>query len=716
MKHILNWVGSSSADNLVFPVSVPGNLQNDYAKANLWGDIHYGMNAARYQEIEDVTWTYSSNFEYTPSTERVFFVSGGIDYRYDIHINDFTVYSYEGSYKPIDIDITQFLITGKNKITVCIHPHPKRKDAPVSRTQADHSVKAPVGYGWDWHPRVIPSGIWNDAYLETRPIHQPKVSVPTYTLSSDFSKAYVHFSIEGTENFSISLISPDGSVTESSTADIIVDAPLLWWCNGEGAPNLYTWRFESPSYTTEGRIGFRRIELIMNEGAWHEPNGFPKSRSNPPITIRLNGRRIFAKGSNFVSPEIFPGTSNIGTYEPLVRLAKEANMNILRCWGGSGIQKDVFFSLCDEMGIMIWQEFPLACNAYPDDPHYLKVLESEARSIVTNLRHHPCVVLWCGGNELFNSWSKMTDQSLALRLLNKICLEEDPHTPFISTSPLMGMAHGGYTFLSQDQNNELVEIYEEYNNAHCTAYTEFGCPGMPNPDYLRTFIPHDELFPPKPGGTYELHHGFNAWIKDSWICLDILRHYFGEPKTLEELCEQSSVLQCAGYQAVFEEARRQQPYCSMVINWCYNEPWKTAANNTILSYPAIPKNSYFTVQDSLRSVLPSARLKKFSYKSGEEFSAELWLLNDSQESVSDTVHAYLEFNGEIIHILDWNTPLSDIQTNIKGHTISVTLPKTEQSCLFKLKLITEHHGESSYTLLCKGEKKQDLPVVSTLNL
>ena len=170
------------------------------------------------------------------------------------------------------------------------------------------------------------------------------------------------------------------------------------------------------------------------------------------------------------------------------------------------------------------------------------------------------------------------------------------------------------------------------------------------------------------------------------------------------------------YKAIFEEARRQWPYCSMAINWCYNEPWKTAANNTILSYPAIPKNSYFAVRDSLRSVLPSARLQKFSYKSGDEFIAELWLLNDSQNSVSDTIHAYLEFNGETIHVLDWNTPLSGVQTNIKGHTLSIKLPKTEQSCLFKLKLITEHHGESSYTLLCKGEKKQVLPVVSTLNL
>ena len=711
----LNWLGQRVGESTTFPASVPGNIQKDYAAANSWGDIHYGYNALKYKDIEDDSWLYIAQYNYIPANDRIFFVTGGIDYEYDILVNDITVYSYEGSYAGTEIDITDQLVLGENTITVKIYPHPKRENAPESRTQADHSVKAPVGYGWDWHPRVIPSGIWNDAYLETRQAEQPVIHTPTYTLSSDFSKAFIHFDMQNTTEFCICMTAPDGTVIESTTADFIIYDPQLWWCSGEGKQNLYSWSVTSGSYIASGRIGFRRIELIMNEGAWSEPKGFPKTRSNPPITIRLNGRRVFAKGSNFVSPEIFPGVSDYNTYEPLVRLAKEANMNIFRCWGGSGIQKDIFFSLCDEMGIMIWQEFPLACNAYPDDPHYLAVLENEARSIVRTRRAHPSVILWCGGNELFNSWSRMTDQSLPLRLLNKICFEEDRNTPFINTSPLMGMAHGGYTFISESAEGGLEEIYSEFNNAHCTAYTEFGCPGMPSPAYLKTFIPKEELFPPQPGGAYELHHGFNAWIKDSWICLDIHNNYFGEAQSLEELCTHTAVLQCAGYQAVFEEARRQQPYCSMVINWCYNEPWKTAANNTLLSYPAVPKAAYYTVRDSLRPVMPSARLSRFSYISGEELRAELWILNDTQESVSDTVSAYLEFNGESLHILDWKTPLSGAQRNIKGHTLSVTLPETEEPTLFQLRLISERHGESRYTLLCKPKKQHFIPKVATLN-
>ena len=125
-------------------------------------------------------------------------------------------------------------------------------------------------------------------------------------------------------------------------------------------------------------------------------------------------------------------------------LVRDAHMNILRIWGGGFVNKESFFELCDELGIMVWQEFPLACNEYPDEEHYLSVLKKEATSIVRRLRTHPCAILYCGGNELFNNWSLMTDQHHALRLLNAVCYEEDRCTPFIATSPLNGMGHGSY--------------------------------------------------------------------------------------------------------------------------------------------------------------------------------------------------------------------------------------------------------------------------------
>jgi len=282
-----------------------------------------------------------------------------------------------------------------------------------------------------------------------------------------------------------------------------INNPVLWWPHDHGKQARYEsilQRLDAKGKIIEERrqkFGLRRVRLVMNEGAWKEPRDFPMSRSTPPITLEINGRRIFAKGSNWVSPDIFPGTLSRATYEPQLKLVKQNHMNIVRLWGGAPVQKEAFYDLCDELGIMVWQEFPLACNTYPDCPRYLIFLDQESKSIILRLRQHPCVVLWCGGNELFNNWSSMTDQSHALRLLNANCYELDRNTPFLPTSPVMGMGHGHYAFRDPDHGREAWNYFQE---SRCTAYTEFGMPGVASEKTLRLFMPESELFPPRPQG------------------------------------------------------------------------------------------------------------------------------------------------------------------------------------------------------------------------
>lgn len=691
----LNWQARRGSEETWFPANVPGTIQHDYAEYYGWGDVNYADNCMRYSELEDSTWYYRSEFisEHTPA-EKVYFVSGGIDYIYDILLNGKKIYSHEGMFTKADIDITDNLQIGKNEIIIKIYPHPKRDGAPEDRSQADNSCKPPVCYGWDWHPRLLVSGIWNDAYIEIRNSDYIYNCGVKYTLNDDLSIADVEFTVD--DGCEIEILSPDNKpIYKGHDKKITIKNPQLWWCNGQGNANLYTYNISKGSCEKTGKIGFRSTELVMSdENAWSEPSGFPKTRSVPPTQIRLNGKNVFAKGSNFVTPDIFMGTVTEETYKPLVKLAKDANMNIFRVWGGSGICKEVFYDLCDEMGIMVWQEFPLACNNYKNDSHYLDILEQEAKEIVKALRKHPCIVLWCGGNELFNGWSRMTDQSLALRLLNKICYEEDVNTPFIATSPLMGMAHGCYLFYSKNDN---MDVYEMFNTSQNTAYSEFGVPSVADADYIKTFIPKNELFPPSKDSSWTTHHAIDAWTENAWICMDVLEKYFGKMESLEDICRCSQWLQSEGYKAIFEEARRQKPYCSMAINWCYNEPWKTAANNSILSYPARPKKAYYSIKNSLSPVVPSARINKFSYEGGELFSAELWLLNDSYENVKDKISAYIEIGGRSCHIVDWQTPESGKNENIRGHIIQFVLPDCNAES-FTLVLKTENHGENSYTL------------------
>jgi beta-mannosidase len=438
------------------------------------------------------------------------------------------------------------------------------------------------------------------------------------------------------------------------------------------------------------------VKLIPNEPhpSWND--GFPLTRDLPPITLEVNGIKIFAKGSNWAAPDIFTGTISRETYEPLLKYAKEAHFNLLRMWGGSMISKESFFDLCDEMGIMVWQEFMLACNNYKDIPRYLEVLDRESQSIIKKVRRHACLAIWCGGNELFNNWSGMNDQSHALRLLNANCYHLDRLTPFLPTSPVYGMAHGHYLFRYGDGRDCL----EAMINSCKSAYTEFGNPSLADIDSLKAIIPEEQLFPPTPGGAWEEHHAFGAWQKDSWLELPTIEHYFGKPESLEELIGYTQTLQCIGYKGIFEEARRQFPHCSMALNWCYNEPWINAANNNLLIYPAKPKPAYYAVQASCRPIMASARVKRFDYTCGDIFEAELFILNDLPEDLGQfTVTARID---EII-IGKWITGGVRGTSNIRSGIYYSHRLDFAENCMFRLSVEVLDHPEmdSEYLFLYK---------------
>lgn len=705
------------------PATVPGAVQLDIARAENYPALYFADNYKKLNWTEDLYYTYKTEFAKPALStgEKLYFISKGIDYQFEIYLNDYLIHAQEGMFSPTDIDLTPYL-EPDNELKIIVFPAPKKHRAPADRTQASHVVKPAVSYLWDWHPRLIPLGIWDDTYLEIRPCNYVRDINLNYRLSEDLTKVYITPEIEGKnvtgyfykwhlvdQNEQTCLESAGKLTPTLSLPEMTLENPALWWPHDHGEPYLYQSVFEliSPEGKLQQRItqkiGFRRIQLVMNEGSWSEPKEFPKSRSVSPAQFEINGRRIFAKGSNWVNPEIFPGTITMERYTHLIDKAVEANFNIFRIWGGGIINKEAFYELCDEKGIMVWQEFPLACNNYPDDPHYLSVLKQEATSILKRLRKHASICLWCGGNELFNNWSGMTDQSLPLRLLNSLCLEYDPLVPFNPTSPVMGMAHGHYVFYDEGK-----EVFQTMNQSHNTAYTEFGIPGISSRQVLEEIIPADELWPPRPNSAWEEHHAYGAWHGQTWLCEDILEKYFGKPKSLDELIEQSQLLQCEGYKAIFEEARRQKPYCAMALNWCYNEPWPSAANNSLLVYPAVPKPAYYAVGQSCRPVCSSARLSKLVWQEEECFFAEIWMLNDKFEDMDDRkVIVHLDTGNERIVILKWHTGLIKNNTNLAGPTARYKLPHMSGD-RFKLILEVENYPEynSEYTLLYRAHKKK----------
>lgn len=663
-----------------FDATVPGNAQHDYASHYNLPDYKWSDNYKKYKFLEDYAWRYKAKLPKVAGD----FVCVGIDYDYVIFIDGKEVYRYEGMFKDVRIPIKSTDL----EIEIFIKPIPKRKGADEGRHEADNVCKPPVAYGWDWHPRLIPSGIWQEAFVETeRRITEFFV---TYRLSDDFKTAFVKVRAceSGGESVAFTLSDMQGNVIFSDKTDsngnlsFTVENPNLWWCNEQGEQYLYTAVAQISGDVKTKKIGFRRTRLIPREKNWDIDN-FPFTQAVPPITLELNGKTVFCKGSNFVNPEIFTGLMNEETYRPLIQLAKENHFNMFRCWGGAPVNKESFFDLCDEMGIMVWQEFPLACNCYKDDEHYLEVLNSESKAIINRVKQHACLVLWCGGNELYTGGSSMTEQFKALRLLNSNCFTLDCDTPFINTSPILGMRHGHYVFRYPGGE----ECLHGFQRVKATAYTEFGSPAASDFEYLKTFIPKEDLVIPTNQDSWIAHHGLRAWEKASWLHQDIVEYYFGTCTDLNDLIIKGQIIQEAGYKGMFEEARRQKPYCNMVLNWCYNEPWPTAANNSLVNYPARAKGVLKSVGVSLRNKLLSARVEKFTWHEGEYFKAQIFILNDSiHESIkAGKMKVKVALNGDVIDALTWEYPECAPDTNIEGPTVSVMLPHYK-SGIFRLVL------------------------------
>ncbi len=706
------------------PAGVPGAVQLDWAAAQGWPPHYEGTNYKDYEWMEDRFWSYRTvpDVPDVAGDQRLIFVCRGVDYRFEVRLDGGMLHEQEGMFTPFELDLTDKLVPGA-RLEIVVFPAPKKPGAERGRAEASQSCKPAVGYGWDWHPRLIPLGIWDEAYLEVRPASHIRQAETTCRLlglqeggppQADVSLRVVLSQPGGLLRWRV--YDPSGKLAaertlrpETGDADLelVLDDPELWWPNGHGEAALYT--SEAMLLSENGqtldravsRFGARSVRLVMHEGAWDEPSRFPKSRSDPPITLEINGRRLFAKGTNWVPPDIFPGTLDRARYEELLELARDAHMNLVRVWGGGIANKDSFFDLCDEKGLLVWQEFPLACNDYEGTPGYLKVLDRESRSIILRLRSRACLAMWCGGNELFNGWSGMNDQSPALRLLNRNCFELDPETPFLPTSPVTGMGHGHYVFRDEMTGEEVFQLMA---SASCTAYTEFGIPSPAGVEQLKAFIPPEQLYPPRRGGTWEAHHAFGAWEEDTWLCEGLIEDYFGPHRTLEELVERGQLLQTEGYKCIYEEARRQKPKCSMALNWCFNEAWPAAANNSLVCWPAVPKPALAAVKQACRPVLASARIPRFSWREGEWFEPQLWMLNDSPESVREgRLTAYLEIGERRYALLAWTYPEMEANGNAPGPTIRYRLPAADAGGRMRLVLETEGHPErgSAYTLLLK---------------
>jgi beta-mannosidase len=422
---------AGSSEDPWLPATVPGCVHTDLLASGKIGDPFYRLNEHEQQWIENESWEYRTSLTVAPATlarERVELVFAGLDTFAEVFVNGAPVLTADNMFRSWRADVKSHLRAGANDVLVRFQsPIAAVKPAydhlgyklPAANDQGKEMVsmwarKAPYHYGWDWGPRFVTSGIWrpvaleawDEARLDDAQVIQGKL---TPAAAEIFVKARVVAARAGKAK--VSIVLPDGKVLlgqakvalKPGVNDVALGGriakPELWWPNGLGAQKLYTIETQLEGGdgarldTRRTRIGLRTLEVV------HE-----KDKDGKSFFVKVNGAPVFMKGANWIPADSFVTRVTDARYRALLQSAADANMNMIRVWGGGIYEDDRFYDLCDELGLLVWQDFMFACSIYPGDDAFVENVRQEAIENVRRIRNHPSLALWAGNNENEVAW------------------------------------------------------------------------------------------------------------------------------------------------------------------------------------------------------------------------------------------------------------------------------------------------------------------------
>jgi len=537
------------------------------------------------------------------------------------------------------------------------------------------TLKCQMGFGWDFAPRLRTMGIWDDVYLiVTRAVFVRDVFVQCeiegirdrgqkaesarvqlrLELDADREQvARAQVTVRG-KNFATDELRFDFDLTLSQglqveELELVIDNPRLWQPWERGFPHLYEVnlsllpdhrlrRAPRPELGTKAQssrpaassvdygprrakgnsssldslvttFGLRTIELAPNDDA---------PSNAPPWTFVLNGHPLFIRGANWVPVDALPGRARREDYARLLGLVKEAGINMLRVWGGGLREKRAFYHLCDELGLLVWQEFPFACvffGHFARHESFLGLARRECAAIVRQLRNHPSLVLWCGGNE----YGPRRNRRL-IETLRSVVAANDGTRPLKDVSPDRGDSHNWRVWHGKAN-------LRHYRQDKAQFASEFGLSSVPDLASLQKFIPPEHLWPP--GEFWQYHHAelvklrryARPWLK-------------GDPASLAQFIEATQKAQAFGLQVAIEHFRRRKYRASGTLLWQFNEPWP-AICWSLVDYDRRPRLAYHKLQQLYNPVLISLDYPLIKYEPGTMLRAEVWAINDLLQSFED---------------------------------------------------------------------------------
>lgn len=643
---------------LWIPARVPGTVQDDAFDAGLIPDYTVDFRSRDCEWTSERDWVYLKEFvaPELPDDGVVRLIFEGVDYECRVYLNGHYLGHHEGMYDAFDFDVTELLSAQAPNKLVVICEHAPREVGQIGRTSEVRLWKARFAYDWDWCTRLVPIGIYDSVRLEvTGGAYIEDVQVYP-RLSDDRKHADVGVSVDigckRPTNVAVHAeILHEGKAVAARAGEVLavgatttysvripIDDPHLWWPNGYGKQPLYQVQVSiaaSPDRILDRKsvtFGVRQVRALMNENA---------QEGARPYVLEVNGRRVYIKGWNWAPIQQLYGRPGRQMYERWLTLARDAHCNLLRVWGGGLLEKKCFYELCDELGIMVWQEFIQSSSGIDNrpstSPEYLRYIRNQATKMVRRRRNHPSLVIWTGGNELMNDdWTPLDDTHPALAVLKQIVQELDPERIWYPTSacgpvPNASLEHVGRM---QDvhgpwQYQGPTEHYRLYNGIDPLLHSELGVEGAANIEAMRRIAVEHPLWPPDETNPLWLHHG--AW----WIQRPMMERVFGPIDDLETYVQMSQFLQAEGLRYALEANRRRKWRCGGTMPWQFNESWPNLSCTNVLDYFGQPRPAYWWCRNAYEPFHVSAKYDKLGWTPGELFQAEIWV-NNSLEAAQGT--------------------------------------------------------------------------------
>lgn len=641
--------------------TVPGNIQADLEAAHCLKPLWYGNGDPRLEEVAQKDWWYRKDFRVPEAfaAKRVALVFDGVDFECEVWLNGKQVGSNVGMFRRFQFDVADILRPGQNnRLAVRIAKMPQELSAFYSRAKENgvydgvfwdginrtrqwfKELKSPTNSGWDWGINIWTLGIWKDVRLvATDPTRIDDVRVRS-SLNSDFSKAVVSVALEVDSldarpvqaRFRVAGNGQEATIERklslakgrnAITADIPLDKPALWWPNGQGLQPLYTVSTEIVSAdgakldARQTRFGIRDVRWVHTENA---PANFVSR-----FQLIINGRPVRTMGSNLIPPDLLFGRADARSLR-LLHLAKAAGMNTLRHWGGGVPLSDRFYDLADELGIMLSFEFPLA-NVWPEaDAAFLGNLDNTIRNVVKQVRNHPSIVEYTGGNEML--WNSETKHP-ALDVMRKVVAEEDGRV-FRATCPDLGARHGPHNF-------QIGETYRHYNTVETMRYGEFGTSSPANLEvWHRDIPPKSQEAVSRFDDPVLVHKNVvqGAFGLQDWLYKPRIDEVFGDLKELRLLVEAGQFLGAEQIRYAFDALRRKGKRIGGFTNWDFNEPWPNGAGSYMVDYDGRTLLNYDLIKQSLAPVSLSLSYDTMLYTLEKGVQAELFVTSDAPRKVA----------------------------------------------------------------------------------